>query len=50
MSTKTIRISAKTYKTLTRLGTLGDTFDTVIKKLLAPYAKNTIKDELEDVE
>jgi hypothetical protein len=34
MSTKVIRITAKTYFELAKRGTLRDTFDTVIQKLL----------------
>lgn len=38
--TKTIRVSLVTYKNLEKLGTLGDTFDSVIQGLLASHNKN----------
>jgi predicted CopG family antitoxin len=37
--TKTIRVSLDTYENLERLGTLADSFDTVIQKLLASYIR-----------
>ena len=36
-NTKTIRVSFDTYKNLERLGTLADSFDTVIQKLLTSH-------------
>ncbi|CAN5376348.1 hypothetical protein BH18THE2_BH18THE2_25020 [soil metagenome] len=34
MSTKTIRVSCETYETLSRKGSVADTFDDVIQRLL----------------
>jgi uncharacterized protein YccT (UPF0319 family) len=34
LETRTIRISEKTYRDLAKRGTLADTFDTVIQRLL----------------
>jgi predicted CopG family antitoxin len=39
-TTKTIRVSFGTYKDLERLGTLADSFDSVIQGLLASCKKN----------
>jgi predicted CopG family antitoxin len=38
--TKTIRISSATHKDLEKLGTLKDTFDSVIRRLLSSQSKN----------
>jgi predicted CopG family antitoxin len=38
-STKTIRISVETHQDLAKLGTLADSFDTVIQELLIVYRK-----------
>jgi predicted CopG family antitoxin len=39
-STKTIRVSYGTHEDLEKLGTLADSFDSVIQGLLASYKKN----------
>jgi predicted CopG family antitoxin len=39
-STKTIRVSLGTYKDLEKLGTLADSFDSVIQGLLTSNKKN----------
>jgi predicted CopG family antitoxin len=39
MLTKTIRVSEETYQTLSQKGSVADTFDDVIKKLLKPGQK-----------
>jgi hypothetical protein len=39
-STKTIRVSFGTHEDLERLGTLADSYDSVIKGLLTSYKKN----------
>jgi predicted CopG family antitoxin len=38
-SSKTIRISFKTYKELAELGTFGDSFDSIIRNLLSNKEK-----------
>jgi predicted CopG family antitoxin len=38
-NTKTIRVSIETYKNLENLGTLADSFDSVIKRLLTSLNK-----------
>jgi predicted CopG family antitoxin len=37
--TKAIRVSIQTYKDLKELGSMADTFDSVIKELLTSYKK-----------
>jgi predicted CopG family antitoxin len=37
--TKTIRVSSATYEDLEKLGNLGDTFDSVIQRLLTSQSK-----------
>lgn len=39
-STKTIRVSFETHEDLEKLGTLADSFDSVIQGLLTSYKKN----------
>ena len=36
---KNVRISAETYKQLTKMGTYGDSMDDIIKKLLKQYLR-----------
>jgi predicted CopG family antitoxin len=43
---KTIKVTEETYSSLSKLGTLEDTFDAVIRKLL--YAKISDAQKLED--
>jgi predicted CopG family antitoxin len=38
-NTKIIRVSRETYKNLEKLGTLTDSFDSVIQRLLASHNK-----------
>lgn len=38
--TKSIKVSEETYRKLARLGTLEDSFDSVISKLLMASSKN----------
>jgi hypothetical protein len=38
-TSKTIRISFETYKDLAKLGTFGDSFDSVIRSLLLNHEK-----------
>ena len=40
---KTIKISEETYSCLSKLGTLEDTFDAVIRKLLSANTSDTQK-------
>lgn len=39
-ATKTIRVSYTTHEDLEKLGTIADSFDSVIRGLLASYKKN----------
>jgi predicted CopG family antitoxin len=41
-STKTIRVCFGTYKDLEKLGTLADSFDSVIQRLLTSDKKNKV--------
>lgn len=43
--TKTIRVSFGTYKDLEKLGTLADSFDSVIRQLLTSHKKKEVSSE-----
>jgi len=45
MLTKTIRVSEETYETLSQMGSVANTFDDVIKRLLKPSVSAKEKEE-----
>lgn len=40
MEDKTIRVSMKTYRALSKLGKFGESFDSIISRILKAYTQN----------